>query len=234
VLSGLRQNGSGFTVTYSASDQIQEVVADFCVIASGMRPRAPLALAALASHFPQNCIISAGELRVDDFSPGQRVAILGGGDNAFENAYHLAQQGVHIDIYYRGEARAQRQWQNRCAASSNIVLHPHTVMSRFAVQESGVTFWANDEPRYADAVAVLYGYEPNTDMLVQLAPWLAEVIDAEGFVKVDEYQRTRIPRLYAIGDVTNRPLPCLPSAIGQGSVAAKAIALESEGKLSSP
>lgn len=234
-LISLRQNGSGFAAAYSASGRTQETAADFLVIASGMHPRAPLELTALAAHAPNKCLIGAGELRMDDFSPGQRVAVLGGGDNAFENACLLARRGVHTDIYYRNKARARREWRNRCAdLSANITLHPHTVTHGFSAQGNGIAFWANGTPEYADAVVVMYGYAPNTDTLVQLAPWLGEVIDGDGFVKVNEYQRTNIPRLYAIGDVTNRPLPCLPSAIGQGSVAAKAIVLEAEAMLPSP
>jgi thioredoxin reductase len=231
-LNGLRRSGEGFSVSYFAGGRAQEAAADFLALASGMRPRAPAELAALAASDPKKFIISAGGLCVDDFSRGQRVAILGGGDNAFENACDLARRGAQIDIYYRGQARARREWQNRCAAMpARIALHPRTATSRFAAREGGVSFCANGERRFADAVVVMHGYEPNTDALIALAPWLGEVMDEEGFVKVDEYQRTGMARLYAVGDVTNRPLPCLPSAIGQGSVAAKAIVLESEGML---
>ena len=231
----LQRNGSGFVVGYSGAGGKQETGVEFLVIANGTRARAPLELTVLAADFPKKCFIGAGALRIDDFSAGQRVAILGGGDNAFENACLLARRGVSVDIYYRGETRARREWQQYCAAaSSGVSLHPHTATSRFSVQKEGVHFFADDKPAQADAVVVMYGYEPNTDGLINLAPWLNEVIDTEGFIKVNEYQRTGIAHLYAVGDVTNRPLPTLPSAIGQGSVAAKAIVLESEGMLPLP
>jgi thioredoxin reductase len=229
VLTGLQRRGSGFAVAYSAPGQAaQEVAADFLVIASGTRARAPLELARLASQIPRQCLIGPGEFHADDFSAGQSVAMLGGGDNAFENAWHLAQHGVKVDIYYRGQARAQREWRHRCAAiPSRITLYPQTATAGFAAQGSGVAFRANGEARQADAVVVMYGYEPNTGALTDLAAWLRPVINREGFVEVDEYQCTAIANLYAAGDVTHRPLPCLPSAIGQGSVAAKAIVLKS-------
>ncbi|MBO9513583.1 MAG: NAD(P)/FAD-dependent oxidoreductase [Variovorax sp.] len=235
ALSGLRATGSGFGVAYSAGGEAREALADFLVIASGTRPRAPAELESLASQYPQRCLIGAGQLRIDEVPPGRRVAMLGGGDNAFENAWLLARRGVWVDIYYRGEARAQRDWQNRCAAMpGRIGLHPHTATDGFAKAAQGLEFRANGELRQADIVVVMYGYGPNTDALLQLAPWLGDVVDAHGFVQVNEYQRTALPRLYAIGDVTNRPLPTLPSAIGQGSVAAKAIVLESEGRPPAP
>ncbi|NCN23355.1 MAG: hypothetical protein GW921_04255, partial [Gallionella sp.] len=61
--------------------------------------------------------------------------------------------------------------------------------------------------------------------------WLDTAINEKGFIKVNVYQQAPIERVYAIGDVTDRPLPCLPSAIGQGSLAAKAIVLDAEGML---
>lgn len=228
-VTALRQSGTGFVAAYPESGRTREIEADFLVVATGTRPRVPVELEALALYSPDKCIVGAGELRVGDFAAGQRVAILGGGDNAFENACHLAQRGVSVDVYYRGEARARREWQSRCAAMPGIALHPRTMTRQFAEQGNGVVFLANDESRHADVVVVMYGYEPNTDTLVNLAPWLGAAVDEHGFVRVDARQRTGIARLYAVGDVTDRPLPCLPSAIGQGSVAAKAIVMESEG-----
>jgi thioredoxin reductase len=223
-INDMRREGASFVVTYSEDEVRREIAADFLVIATGTRPRLPSELAMLALQFPERIIVGAGELIVDEFATGQRVAMLGGGDNAFENACHLAERGVQVDIYCRGAARARREWQNRCSAA----VHTHTVTRGFAADHNGVTFRANDTPVRADAVVVMYGYAPNTDALVNAAPWLGEVINDEGFVVVDAYQRTKIAHLYAIGDVTDRPFPSLPSAIGQGSVAAKAIVAEAE------
>lgn len=228
-LSSLRRGRQSFDVSIFRDGRSEEISADFLVIASGTHPRAPAELLALSSSYPERCRIGAGELHVEDFVAGQRVAILGGGDNAFENAWLLGQRGVDVDIYFRGEVRARDQWRVRCSAmSEKIVLHSQADLGRFVATTDGVEFLVNDVPHRADVVVVMYGYAPNTGVLRRLAPWMDVVLNDEGFVVVDEYQRTAIARLYAIGDVTARPLPCLPSAIGQGSVAAKAIVIEAE------
>lgn len=228
-LVALRRCEVGFSGVFSHAGRETEMAADFVVVATGMCPRAPVELRALSARFPERCRIGAGELQVDDFVAGQRVAILGGGDNAFENAWLLARRGVDVAIHYRGQARAREQWRTRCAAMpERINLHAHSQAECFEIGDAGVTFVANGVPHHADVLVVMYGYAPNTGALRQLAPWLGSVLNEGGFVRVDEFQRTAIPRLYAIGDVTDRPLPCLPSAIGQGSIAARAIVVEAE------
>jgi len=221
----------GFSIAFSIATQRHQIDADFLVIASGTRPRAPMELMGLAASFPDRFFIGAGDLRIENFAPGMHVAILGGGDNAFENAYHLASNGIKVDIYYRSGTRACREWINRCKLLPNILTYPDTITGQYVVDGNHVSFLANDKPVKVDALAVMYGYEPNTGTLKEIAPWLEPAINKEGFIKVNEYQQTPIQNLYAIGDVTDRPLPCLPSAIGQGSVAAKAIILDAEGML---
>lgn len=229
LLTSIDNAGSGFTVNFTVQAQQNRVDAEYLVISSGTRPRSPAEFMMLASQFPDKFLIGAGDLCVDSFSPGQHVAILGGGDNAFENAYHLAQQGIGVSIYFRSKARARREWLIRCSESGNISIHPHTTVGQFVLSGKKACFLANGEIQTADAVAVMYGYEPNTDALREIAPWIGAAIGENGFMKVNAYQQTPIRHLYAIGDVTDRPFHCLPSAIGQGSTAAKAIVLDHEG-----
>lgn len=231
LLTSIDQKEGGFTASFTDQMRHSQIEAAYLVVASGTRPRAPVEFIKLASQFPEHFFVGAGELRVDSFTAGQHVAVLGGGDNAFENAYHLAQNGINVSIYYRASARARREWVIRCSESENISIHSHATVGQFVLSGKQVCFLANNELQKADAVVVMYGYEPNTDTLRKIAPWLGAVIDEKGFIKVNAYQQTQIDHLYAIGDVTDRPFHCLPSAIGQGSTAAKAIALDAEGML---
>lgn len=230
-LTSIKRKEKGFTVAFTVAAQQHQINADFLVIASGTRPYAPTELLKLAASYPDRVFIGAGELRVADFTPEKHVAILGGGDNAFENAYHLAAMGSQVDIYYRSLPRARREWIERCMSMPNIQLHPSTTTSQYEANKSGISFLANGVPTKADAIAVMYGYQSNADTIEAIAPWLKSTLNRNGFIRVNEYQQTEIPHLYAIGDVTDRPLPCLPSAIGQGSIAAKAIMLDAEGIL---
>lgn len=233
LLTSIVQRKDGFTLSFTNIKQQQsQLDADYLVIATGTRPRAPVELVRLASQFPNNFFIGAGALYVENFEVGQRVAVLGGGDNAFENAYRLALRGVIVDVYCRAEARARCEWQTRCKITTNISIHLHAIVGQFSVSGNKVSFVENGKSGLVDAVIVMYGYDPNTDMLRKISPWLGEAINEKGFLIVNAYQQVPIERVYAIGDVTDCPLSCLPSAIGQGSTAAKAIALDAEGMLS--
>lgn len=60
------------------------------------------------------------------------------------------------------------------------------------------------------------GYTPNSTLAAQLGA----VIEGEGFIKVEEEQKTTVPYLYAAGDVTSDSAHQIATAVHQGSVAA--------------
>jgi len=78
-----------------------------------------------------------------------------------------------------------------------------------------------DETREFDMVLVAVGRRPVTDTLNLAAAGLAT--DDTGFIAVDARMRTKVPSVYAIGDVTGNP-QLAHRAMKQGVVAAEAIA----------
>ncbi|HEX3671408.1 MAG TPA: dihydrolipoyl dehydrogenase [Candidatus Cybelea sp.] len=77
-----------------------------------------------------------------------------------------------------------------------------------------------DETREFDMVLVAVGRRPVTDNLNLAAAGLST--DDRGFVAVDRQQRTKVPNVFAIGDVTGQPL-LAHRAMKQGVVAAEVI-----------
>jgi thioredoxin reductase len=70
-------------------------------------------------------------------------------------------------------------------------------------------------------VLLLLGYQPNTG-----APWLTDLPlkkDAEGYLVVDGNMETSCRGVFAIGDVANPIHPCIATALGSGTVAAREI-----------
>ena len=53
----------------------------------------------------------------------------------------------------------------------------------------------------ADALLVAIGREPNSDLLNVAATGVTT--DADGFVVVDDYQRTSVEGIYALGDISS-------------------------------
>jgi len=157
---------------------------------------------------------------------GSHVAVIGGGDNAFEISRMLAEKGVHVTIVMRSKSpRAQpllverlREYQ---AAEMARVMVERTVD---ALDHAGSTVrvrLAGGGEIEVDHVVLLFGYRPNTN-----EPWLAELApatDALGYLMVDGNMETSCCGVFAVGDVSNPAHPCIATAIASGTVAARAI-----------
>lgn len=147
----------------------------------------------------------------DQLAAASSVAVIGGGAAAVSSALNAATTwpGTKIDLYFPGEralpAHHGKVWQTleKRLRDLGVGIHPGhraVVPERFACDAitSGPVRWSTgQEPVAADAVLWTIGrVRPNTD-------WLpAEVLDADGFVRVDEH--LRVPGrsdIYAIGDV---------------------------------
>ncbi|MGH8614421.1 MAG: dihydrolipoyl dehydrogenase [Gammaproteobacteria bacterium] len=81
-------------------------------------------------------------------------------------------------------------------------------VSKTAITDKGVTVHyqhqGEEQSTSVDKVIVAVGRKPYTENLNIEA--LAIETDAEGFIAVDEYCRTRVPNVYALGDVVRGPM----------------------------
>ncbi len=85
---------------------------------------------------------------------------------------------------------------------------------------SGEATNGKDETRQFDMVLVAVGRRPVTDNLNLQAAGLTT--DQHGFIAVDAQMRTKVPNIFALGDVTGQPL-LAHRAMKQGVVAAEVI-----------
>ncbi|TMJ84982.1 MAG: NAD(P)/FAD-dependent oxidoreductase [Alphaproteobacteria bacterium] len=158
---------------------------------------------------------------------GSHVAVIGGGDNAFDVSRMLAERGIRVTVIMRSKLpKAQpllierlRRYQ---ASELVTVLAERTVA---ALEENGarvgIRLHGGGEIE-ADRVVLLFGYRPNTDQ-----PWLvalAPATDALGYLVIDGNMETSCRGVFAAGDVANPAHPCIATAIASGAVAARHIA----------
>ena len=156
---------------------------------------------------------------------GRRVAIVGGGDAAFENALILAGAGSEVTLLVRGEARARPEFVARVRADARITVRPRTrvlaVLGEDSVSGVRVAGSAGESELPVEALVVKTGVVPNSE-------WCAGAValDGDGYVRVDGLCATSSPGVWAAGDIT-RPLPLsIPVALGQGAQAAATIRTE--------
>lgn len=182
------------------------VLSRLVVIASGVKPRG---LSDIDGPLPEGVLVGPGQAVMEQDYSGRSVAILGGGDNALENYEFVTQRGArHVRVFARS-LRAQRQFLAR-ANPQDLVVGPCVVDAQRR-EVNGERF---------DLLMVFYGWEPQADFLGGL-----EVSrDERGFLATDPMTaQTSVPGVYAIGEVAQRMHPCVPTAMADGVVAAKAI-----------
>lgn len=110
---------------------------------------------------------------------GKRVAVIGGGDNAFESVFNLEQVTAHIDLVVRSEIRAQGWLQDKLRDSikaGRMTLHSPASIWRFEVISEGVQLGL--EPYQilnVHHVVARTGFTPANTLLDNLFPMLARV-----------------------------------------------------------
>jgi len=157
----------------------------------------------------------------------QRIVIVGGGYIAVEFAGIFNGFGsevveiIRADKLLRGFDDDIRTHVGDEMRIRGVDIRDGTVIARIDKTASGykVTTTAGATIE-TDCVMYATGRAPNTKGL-----GLAEIgvaMDKNGRVKVDEWQRTSVPSIYAVGDVTNR-LNLTPVAIAEGRAIAETL-----------
>ncbi|HZV07714.1 MAG TPA: glutathione-disulfide reductase [Gemmataceae bacterium] len=150
----------------------------------------------------------------------RRILIVGGGYIAVEFASLLARLGSQVTLAMRSE-NILREFDEDLRISLRDALAQAGVAFKFTnlptkIEKSpqGLNVaLTNGDSIAADEVMVATGRHPNTRGLG--LEDLGVALDALGAIKVDQYSRSSVPSIYAVGDVTNR-LALTPVAVGEG------------------
>ena len=172
-------------------------------------------------------VISSNEA-LDLPSLPRRIVIVGGGYIAVEFAGIFRGFGSEVvEIIRREELLYGFDDDLRVALAQEmrtrgIEIHTRTQVARIekAPREGYTVFTADGREISADLVMYATGRKPNTRSL-----GLAEAgveLNHEGAVVVDEWQRSTVPNIYAVGDVTDR-LNLTPVAIAEGRAIAETL-----------
>jgi thioredoxin reductase len=202
--SAIRSGGGTYEVQFELPDGAPRMLAArHIVIATGVRPRAG------GFERSDRVLIGPGvHIAKQDFT-GLRVAILGGGDNAFENYEFVRRGGASAVHIYARTVRAGHVFTER-VARGDVRIGAYVV--------DPVSIQVDDESY--DLLLVMYGWEP----VAVFAAQLGLERDAKGYISVDfNTCRTSVAGVFAIGEVTARSHPSVVTAMADGVTAAKAI-----------
>ncbi len=189
------------------------------VIATGSRPRLPEAL----SH------AGRGVLNTDDLferppPPGTRVALLGSGAVGVEMAFILTRLGLNV-LWLTGNEPLSasrfsvpaRKRLTEALAAQGVAARTRSRPLGCEALEHGIVLRLPDGAReQVDWVLAGTGRRPNTDDLALEAAGVR--ISAQGFIVVDEAQRSTARNIFAIGDCAN-PAMTSNHALAEATVA---------------
>ena len=148
----------------------------------------------------------------------KRIAILGGGYIGVEFAHIFAGFGAQVTLIHR-DTHVLRGFDHeiREAVTTGLTKHGIDVICCTELHANGTTLQVADRTVEVDLAMAAIGRDPNSAGL-----GLAEVgvaLDARGAITVDEWSRTSVPHIYAVGDVTGR-VALTPVAIREGHAVA--------------
>ena len=160
------------------------------------------------------------------FFKGERIAVVGGGDAAVEEADYLTRYASHVYlIHRRDEFRASRLLQDRAFKNPRIEVIWNTRVLELSGNptslqhlelENTVTGARSRHP--VSGCFIFIGFKPNS--------WLVKdhvAHDAAGYLITDDRMMTSIPGLFAAGDLRVQLTRQVTTAVGDATTAAIAV-----------
>lgn len=157
-----------------------------------------------------------------NFFKGLKVAVIGGGDTALEEALYLTKFASEIIIIHRrDELRGAKILQQRIQENEKISMMLDSVVAEIngnGLVESIVVKNVKTGEMTAvpvDGVFVFVGQKPNSEAFVaQLES------DTQNYLITDDEMRTNIAGIFAAGDVRRKSLRQVVTATADGAIAA--------------
>ena len=157
----------------------------------------------------------------------QRIAVVGGGDAAVEEADFLTRYADRVYVIHRRDSfRASRILQERLFENPKIEVIWNTVADEVVGDEHGLVKALRLRNVESDATGTLdvtglfvfIGFRPNTGIIDEHFDH-----DAMGYVVTDSLMQTSIPGLFAAGDLRSQLTRQVTTAVGDATTAAIAV-----------
>ena len=155
---------------------------------------------------------------------GRRVAVVGGGNTALEDALYLSKLCEKVTLIHRRDRfRGAAALAERVRAVPNIELQMESRVTAIVgtARVEGLTVQPEGRPAFtlpADGVFLAVGQIPATADLPGVA------LDEQGYVLTDEHLQTNLPGVYAAGDLRQKQLRQIVTACADGALAAETVA----------
>lgn len=155
------------------------------------------------------------------FFRDQDLLVVGGGDSAVEEAIFLTQFAKSVTIVHRrDELRAQKVLQDRAFANDKINFIWDSVVREIkgenrveSVVIENVKSGQVTEQAFG-GVFIYVGLDPVSDFVQEL-----HIQDQAGWIVTDDHMKTSVAGVFAVGDVRQKDLRQVTTAVGDGAIA---------------
>lgn len=155
------------------------------------------------------------------FFKDEDVIVVGGGDSAVEEGLYLANLVKSVTIIHRREKlKAQAILQQRAFATENINFVWNSEVQEIMGDGESVTgvklknTLTNEESEMKTAGVFIYiGLKANSKAFSSLG-----ITDEKGWIQTNELMETKVPGIFAIGDVRAKNMRQITTAVGDGGV----------------
>ncbi|WCK54131.1 thioredoxin-disulfide reductase [Aneurinibacillus sp. Ricciae_BoGa-3] len=156
------------------------------------------------------------------FFRGKELVVVGGGDSAVEEGTFLTRFATKVTIIHRrNELRAQKILQKRAMENEKVDFIWNTTVKE--IRGEGVvqsvllqnTETGEETEFKADGAFIYVGMDPLSSCVKNLG-----ITNEAGYIETDERMATRIPGIFAAGDVREKTLRQVVTATGDGADAA--------------
>jgi thioredoxin reductase (NADPH) len=207
-------------------DELETIRARRIVLATGSSPR-PLGIKGEREYIGRG--VSYCATCDAKYYGGKHVVVIGGGNSAVEESLLIAKFAARVTVVHQFDhLQANQQAQQAAFANDRIDFVWSHEPREFVAENGGITGVVVEDLKTGvhrridcDGVFVFVGMNPN------LGPFEDALSrDQWGYLRVDEELRTNLPHVYGAGDVRGKRYRQMTTAVGDGTVAAMAIARE--------
>ncbi|AWN18247.1 thioredoxin-disulfide reductase [Streptococcus sobrinus] len=160
------------------------------------------------------------------FFRDQDLLVIGGGDSAVEEGIYLTQFAKKVTIVHRrDQLRAQKILQDRAFANDKIDFIWDSVVEEIKGDDVKVRSVAIKNVKTGQVtdhdfggIFVYVGLDPVSSMVKDLG-----ITDKAGWVITDDKMKTSRPGIFAIGDIRQKDLRQIATAVGDGAIAGQEV-----------
>lgn len=153
------------------------------------------------------------------FFKNKEIAVIGGGDSALEEGEFLTNYGENVSLIHRREKlRGAKRLEERFSKKENAHFILESQVTKFIGEDAltGVEITPNNGEPYIKEVSgafVYVGLDPITEVFKPLG-----ILNEDGYVLTNEKMETSIEGIYAVGDVREKTLRQIATAVGDGAI----------------